>query len=417
VAEDLLEGKGNAGFDDMVFSDGDEYLFSEIRKHGLGMVLGFMILVTGLIIVVVGLILKLNAEQKVETIALGMVTMVLSLWTVTRLVVFGVLIQNPALVRFFNYFMLIVLPIPWILFIACLMKDMKSRIVPILISASMINMVVQFYMVATGKKDYVEMVWGSHLLFSVGVGMTVVMAIKGFVSKKMQLRQQWLLVVAFILQMSSGVLDLIQYYAGGTYADRFSRFALVIFISLILTHEIHEFFVLSQKDYQMEVMRRLAHQDGLTGLENRLSFNIYEEELMKMRSGKCLIIQFDINNLKKVNDNYGHAAGDDFIRAGADAIMRTFGKHGRVFRTGGDEFISVILRADNSQDLMEQFERCAKAMDAILLRYNEEAKSPIPLHIAYGMAECDLASNDLSAKEILADTRMYEYKREIKKME
>ena len=127
-----------------------------------------------------------------------------------------------------------------------------------------------------------------------------------------------------------------------------------------------------------------------------------------------IFVLFDINNLKKVNDTYGHIAGDAFIKAGAKAIADSFGQHGRVFRIGGDEFICVFPLTESKDYLVALYEECAKKMIQYIEQYNREENPPIPLTIAYGMAECDLAEDDLTTKQILAGERMYECKRRIK---
>ena len=65
---------------------------------------------------------------------------------------------------------------------------------------------------------------------------------------------------------------------------------------------------------------------------------------------------FDINDLKQVNDLYGHQAGDKYIKDGCAIICNTF-KHSPVFRIGGDEFAVVIQGSDykNIDSIMQDF--------------------------------------------------------------
>ena len=158
----------------------------------------------------------------------------------------------------------------------------------------------------------------------------------------------------------------------------------------------------------------LAHQDGLTGLENRLSFNEFEEELKRKKEGCCIIVQLDINDLKKMNDNYGHVEGDRGIRAAAAVISESFEDPSRVFRTGGDEFIAVMKGTDKKR-LLKDYERNEKKLQQAIEAYNKNEQPPVPLSIAYGMAECDCTSDDPEEKEKLADERMYEHKKMLKK--
>ncbi len=91
--------------------------------------------------------------------------------------------------------------------------------------------------------------------------------------------------------------------------------------------------------------RELANRDALTGVKSKHAFVEAEKELgERIDKGEALefsIVICDVNGLKAINDNLGHKAGDEYIRAACSVICGIF-KHSPVFRIGGDEF-SVIL--------------------------------------------------------------------------
>lgn len=51
----------------------------------------------------------------------------------------------------------------------------------------------------------------------------------------------------------------------------------------------------------------------------------------------------DVNGLKIVNDEIGHAAGDELIKGAAKCMKEVIGSYGKVYRTGGDEFVSIFF--------------------------------------------------------------------------
>ena len=73
--------------------------------------------------------------------------------------------------------------------------------------------------------------------------------------------------------------------------------------------------------------------------------NIQEMEVLQSKAEPRSYLAVDINGLKEVNDTFGHEAGDQLIIGAANCIERAFGDYGKVFRTGGDEFI-VLLTED-----------------------------------------------------------------------
>ena len=96
-----------------------------------------------------------------------------------------------------------------------------------------------------------------------------------------------------------------------------------------------------------EHLIRVAMTDELTGLYNK---RCYEEDLAEYRlhdpGDGFVLFAVDVNGLKKVNDSYGHAAGDELIKGAATCLLSAVGSQGKVYRTGGDEFVALVLSDD-----------------------------------------------------------------------
>ena len=87
----------------------------------------------------------------------------------------------------------------------------------------------------------------------------------------------------------------------------------------------------------------LAYTDSMTELANR---NAYEEHLKKLRRDNAnlqniTVVVVDINDLKQINDSFGHHTGDEAIKTIADILKDTIGKKADVYRIGGDEFVCI----------------------------------------------------------------------------
>ncbi len=156
------------------------------------------------------------------------------------------------------------------------------------------------------------------------------------------------------------------------------------------------------KKYNAEVKNEyLSSYDVMTGLLNRRSF---EEEITNIKKSKkpVLVYTFDINGLKQTNDTKGHMAGDELIKTSAKCIETVFSPHGKVFRTGGDEFVAII-DLDSPEDSLLQ------------ARLNDETNNKVTLSVGHAKIVSDFDKN-ISRVLREADTTMYEQKREYHKM-
>ena len=115
---------------------------------------------------------------------------------------------------------------------------------------------------------------------------------------------------------------------------------------------------------ELKKLTREAHYDMLTGIQNRNAYMLFYNEMDKtMLESKqeFAIAVFDINNLKTINDQFGHDEGDRFIKQAASLICETF-QHSTVFRIGGDEFVAVLNGRDfnNREKLIESIRHTSK---------------------------------------------------------
>ncbi|OLV15931.1 HD domain-containing phosphohydrolase [Deinococcus marmoris] len=114
---------------------------------------------------------------------------------------------------------------------------------------------------------------------------------------------------------------------------------------------------------------RLALTDSLTGLGNRRAFELMLERTLNQAAearGEFMVISFDLDGLKSVNDTQGHAQGDRFLQSFALALTSEFGQVGQAYRIGGDEFAIVTtqpLEVKTSQCLLNQLQEQMRRQD------------------------------------------------------
>lgn len=108
-----------------------------------------------------------------------------------------------------------------------------------------------------------------------------------------------------------------------------------------------------------DIVKNLAYNDVLTGLGNRTS---YLEKIKEMtdNSSKAGIVFLDLNNLKKINDSYGHKVGDEYIISASKIIKNSFGRYGNSYRIGSDEFCVFIEGLDISSKFRRPTSSCTQ---------------------------------------------------------
>lgn len=105
-----------------------------------------------------------------------------------------------------------------------------------------------------------------------------------------------------------------------------------------------------RRDKRVQDRDRRANVDALTGLANRAAFNAALERMPKDEPGAWALLMIDLDNLKIVNDTFGHRAGDALIQVAASRVSRALAPD-MTFRLGGDEFAVLIQAPDVLADL------------------------------------------------------------------
>lgn len=150
-----------------------------------------------------------------------------------------------------------------------------------------------------------------------------------------------------------------------------------------------------------------SEHDGLTGMYNKGKYlAMLETEYQNLDS--IGIFNFDVNNLKKMNDTYGHEAGDKLIIKGADSIRKVTSSTVHGYRMGGDEFLMIACNVTQ-----EQVQELKQRWEKELARLNT-LEDGIECVIAAGVVFGD-KGYDFAALMKEADELMYEDKKKKKK--
>ena len=198
------------------------------------------------------------------------------------------------------------------------------------------------------------------------------------------------------------MLDFLINFGSGLSGPVFSLLGVVIFFLINAVSEIQTTLKLYEWAELTNYYKYLARTDQMTGLKNRISL---VEDLQKYNQNKegLSIISFDVDNLKMVNDNFGHNLGDDMIISASRLIYDVFGGLGDCYRISGDEFLCIsdadIFVINNH---LFRFKQAIRSMD-----HNK----PYILRISAGLATFSRDTDkNLQDTMIRADKEMYDDK-------
>ena len=158
---------------------------------------------------------------------------------------------------------------------------------------------------------------------------------------------------------------------------------------------------------QTESMRFLAYYDRLTSMTNRANFMDKLEKQIK-ESGDCVMIYVDMDDFRRINDNYGHEAGDKVLAEFASLLKELFGETSIISRYGGDEFLVFISEAykPKIEFLMSELRRRVHEIKPITQKENDT----FVVSCSCGGALCPDDAKDFEMLKKCADAALYEVK-------
>ncbi len=154
-------------------------------------------------------------------------------------------------------------------------------------------------------------------------------------------------------------------------------------------------------------IKRLAYNDSLTGLPNRISVTDgLEKQIAAMPDQPVAVMLIDLNRFKLVNDNFGHQVGDDLLIYVANKMKSSLRSTDTVGRLGGDEFLILSL-VQNHKEAIDLSERLLKKLNSVY-RYNNRTELAIKGSLGIAMYPDHATSTEELIKK--ADIAMYKAK-------
>jgi diguanylate cyclase len=169
--------------------------------------------------------------------------------------------------------------------------------------------------------------------------------------------------------------------------------------------------VTERKRVELELLRdqqrldHLAHHDSLTGLPNRLLLRGHLEQRLSSSGARepFAVLLLDLDDFKRINDSYGHTAGDELLIETARRLKTMVGAGGMVARLGGDEFVVVLDQVEESTKAMHLADGIVSTLTAPM----RIAGRTVTTSASIGISLCPYDANDVESALRHADLAMY----------
>lgn len=363
----------------------------------------------GIIMLIVWYYFRKQGQIHRNLFYLSFFSVAVGCWSMSESNNFILIVSNPAAASFTSYMFLMLFVVPFVQFTKYYF-EYHPRFADVLSLSAIITHLLIIVLHITGIAGLKQTITLIHIHMAIAAVFYVYCFVR-YMKDGKQKRRKLINIIAVIILIGSSVIDFVMYFSGNMQATFAGRFGLMIYLFILGTETVSVMVEELQESRKSAIYKELAFMDNLTGLYNRNAYMVWEKNLQE-ESDTFSIINIDLNDLKKCNDQYGHLSGDKYITDSAQIIYDTFHNYGKCYRVGGDEFV-VVLGPKYSEAQIRVF---LGELEERQKKYNRSS-SEIQMHMACGYAKFD-PERDSSFKSVCsrADARMYAHKKLIKEM-
>lgn len=403
-----------------MWGDKTDIILTLCKNKIFGITVSMLMIIIGLVLIAFDLMPAYRDARKHHgMIWLGLYSALIGVWSLIETNVMQFFVSDMRILQLADNIIMIVDSMPLLLYLDCEYRIFKNWFMRIFCYANATYILVSATMQLSGYSDLHEVLPGAILTLVVScmaLLVWVVVNLKNMI-KKHQSILNYILQLSGLCSLWIAALFEMMRYSQADHMDRaeYLRVGMLVFVTCLAVSSQLETYRLFENGMKFDIISSLAYSDGLTGLGNRTA---YLEQLEAYASGETGISQLgivflDVNNLKKVNDNQGHEKGDELITVASKIISDSFGKFGKSYRIGGDEFCVLMTGIS----LQEKYETGLTEFQRLVDEANKAKWYTYEVQIANGFSICDTISKDKIDEAVMAsDSAMYANKSYLKSM-
>lgn len=365
---------------------------------------GISIFVVGIVLILIGVYAYIKLKQVSDLFYLGMFAVFLAIWLLNERRATKLIFNGSMFCSYISFISLMILTVSFALYAREQFNDKDHISWKVVLLCGYVLNTGTVILQILNIKDLRETLITTHIMIGAVLLTLLYHIIREVITIGFSNRMKVTL-YGLVSCGVAGVADIVFYYinVGGT-TRMVAAVVFLIWLIICGVFTVRQTYEMWKKAKRAKHYEEMAYHDQLTGLYNRTAY----EEFMNgvdVEKNACVIVMFDLNDLKRCNDVYGHEAGDSYIILCANMISEVFENIGTCCRIGGDEFC-VLVEEDN----LPRCEKALKELDKKVEEANKQ-KREYEVHIAYGYAIFDKElDKELSDTRSRADANMYQMK-------
>lgn len=381
------------------------FIYMVLKQGAFSMLVSIPTLILGAGILIMGMCLRHKMIAK-RLVRFGLFAIVTSGWSLMESRITQLFYGNMVIASYLLFSCFYLIPVLAVSFLLTFDSISRKKYMRVLFWISAAAFLLIQVLQVLGIAYYIEMVPAAHVL--------IVLIIAGVLKcyydlrKKENKNEDAYVYKAIILLGGFCGLDIICYYVNPTGSvGKFSKAGLLVCFLYLGYSAVRQIGEMEAQEARHRLYCELAFKDIMTGLGNRTAFEKRMDELRKKQGELSAIIFIaDMNNLKYINDNFGHAKGDEAIIKIGYLLQQSFSKKCNCYRIGGDEF--CVIGMDIQE---EEFTSAGIKFRQLIEQENRTAE--YQFSVACGNYAVDESGIDECFKK--ADALMYLEKAEYKK--
>ncbi|WP_407429549.1 diguanylate cyclase domain-containing protein [Treponema sp.] len=404
IETESLIKSSNGYFEQILFGTSIQVLFSIITNHIDNFLLGIMFIVTSIFLLGTNYLFTRNNSKDYTLFYLALLTFTIGLWQLDDSTLLLFFTGYLPLLWCFKYLTQLFMPLFTYLFIKSIIIKPNKKFMNIIFWIIIALVSTQTFLQLTGIKHLTNTIFASHFIY-----LTLCIYTLKSLSKEDWLktsRLKYLFLFSMIISIFIFGYTALTLITNKFFSSTMSFGLALIFLSMILLTYQKE-LKLFESINKTETYKNLAFIDIATGANNKTAwYTLIDNFNESSPQGEYCLIIFDMNNLKKLNDELGHLVGDKVIKNFCTCLLNIIGEKGEVYRIGGDEFVCLFynIYREAIMTILYQFDEAVK-------NQTEEPK----FSAAYGL-EFFKPHNTADFQTALnrADEKMYQTKSEMK---